>query len=63
MGVAHVGTDLQPLLHLIVHVQTGGITLHVRVVNNTTVLQVTGAGIVVQLVGHTAEADVVLLTE
>ena len=63
MREGHVGTDLQPLLHLVVHIQTSGITLHIRVVHNTTVLQVAGAGIVVQFVGHTAEADVVLLTE
>ena len=63
MRVAHVSTDLQPLLHLIVNVQTSGVTLHVRVVYDTAILQVTSAGVVVQLVGHAAEADVILLTE
>ena len=63
MRVAHVCADLQPLLHLVVHIQAGAVTLHARVVHNTTVVQVTYAGVVVQTVGNAAERSVVLLTE
>ena len=63
MSEAHVGRELQPLLGLIVGIHASSITLQLRVVHNTLILQITGTGVVVQTVLHTADADVVLLTK
>ena len=40
-GIVHVGTNLQPLLGLIVSLQTSCETLHVTLAGDTLILQVT----------------------
>ena len=58
-----VSTDRQPLLSLIISAQTCGITIHIGVVNDTLVLQVTERTVHRDAAARTRNACVVLLTE
>ena len=60
-GIVHVSTDLQPFLSLIVSFQTSCKTLHITLLCDTLVLQVTYRSIEVCLVGRTGDRDIVFL--
>ena len=63
LGVGHVGTDLEPVLGLVVSLQTGGQTLVVGLLGDTVVVQVADGGEVGQAVLSTGDGERVLLTE
>ena len=63
MAEAHGGGHLEPLLHLVVGVDTAGVTFVLGVADDTAVIHETAARIVVEALAGTADGKVVLLTE
>ena len=63
MGVAHVSQDLDPVLYLIVGIDTACVTFVVGIGNDTAVIQETCARIVVEPVFRAAYRNIVLLSE
>ena len=61
--VADIGLELDPGPDLVVSVYTGSVTLVSGIVDETTVIEVTEAGVVVEIVRSAAHGEVVLLTE
>ena len=61
-SVTHVCTHFQPLLGLIVSLQTSGETLHITLFGDTLVLQVTQRNIGIRLVCRSGNRNIVLLT-
>ena len=63
MRVVGVGAELEPLLGLVVHAQTGRITVHVRIVGDTFVVQVAERSVDRGVPGLAGDRSVVLLTQ
>ena len=63
MRVVGIGAELEPLLGLIVHAQTGRITVHVRVVGDTFVVQIAERSVDRGVPGLAGDRSVVLLTQ
>ena len=62
VGVAGVGTHLEPLLYLVVGLQSSGVTLHVGVGHDTLVVHVAERTVEAAAVVRSRHVDVVLLT-
>ena len=63
IGIADVGDEADPVLDLILGVQTGGVALVTGVVDDTAIVQVADGAVVVEAVRRAAGADVVLLAD
>ena len=63
IGVADIGGEADPVLDLILGVQTGGVALVTGVIDDTAVVQVADCAVVVETVRGAAGGDVVLLTD
>ena len=63
LGVTNVGTDLHPLLYLIVGTDTGGYTGVIGVFDDTVFVEVADGRIVASTVAAAAHAHVVFLTD
>ena len=62
-GVRHVAAYLHPRLHLVVGLQAGGQTLHVRLLRDTFVAQVAQRNIVRTFIAGSVDREVVFLTQ
>ena len=63
VSVCHINTNLQPLLCLVVSLQTSGQTVHLRALDDTCVVEVTNRGVEVRTLCCARDAHIVLLTE
>ena len=63
MCIAHAACDLHPWLRLVVDIDSGSISLIVGVADDSSVVEVAYASVIVQLVLRSADRQVVFLTE
>ena len=63
MSVAHAACDLHPRLRLVVDIDSGSISPVVGVADDTSVVEVAYASVIVQFVLRSADRQVVFLTE